>query len=200
MIFLSFTNRSKNCSILLVSTVSLLLTAAIPSFAQSTRPSIPAQGSEQNPLNLTVEQQKTIQQIVKSRQAEVADILTAQQRARLGALGNDRNSSQVFNLLDVTLEQRRQVLVVLQQAREQINALLTPQQRQQLKQLRAQVLSPEALLPETQAPFVTIQQFPIPVDNPPPSSPSSQNLSPGSLSPQNLPDSPSQNLPPLRSP
>lgn len=129
---------------LLAGAVSLSLSAAnvLPAFAQANTPAAPTERSQfrkQNILNLTPEQQEKMQQIRQSRQAQIENILTAEQKAKLkAARENGENPRQVFASLNLTAEQRSQMQEIKRSSREQVNAILTPEQRQQLQQHQQQ--------------------------------------------------------------
>ncbi len=129
---------------LLVGAVSLSLSAAtvLPAFAQVNEPAAPTERSQfrkQNILNLTPEQREKMQQIRQSSQAQIDNILTAEQKAKLKAARENReNPRQVFASLNLTAQQRSQMQEIKRSSREQMDAILTPEQRQQLQQYKQQ--------------------------------------------------------------
>lgn len=129
---------------LLAGVVSLSLSAAtvLPAFAQANTPEKPPERSHfrsSDILNLTPEQQEKMQQIRQSSQAQIDNILTAEQKAKLtAARENGENPRQVFGSLNLTAEQRSQMQEIKRSSREQMDAILTPEQRQQMQQHQQQ--------------------------------------------------------------
>lgn len=138
---LTLRNRVSNVKWLplLAGTVSLALcTAIVPAaFAQPNTPTAPQERHQRNWLNLTPEQQAQMQQIKQSMRAQMDNILTAEQKARLeAARGNRENRRQVWESLNLTEEQQAQMREVRRASKEQMDAILSPEQRQQLQQRR----------------------------------------------------------------
>lgn len=122
---------------LLAGAISLSLSTAtvLPAFAQVNTPDKPTPQFRSDILNLTPEQQAKMQQIRQSSQAQIDNILTAEQKTKLrAAKENGENRRQVFASLNLTTEQRSQMQEIKRSSREQMDAILTPEQRQQMQQ------------------------------------------------------------------
>lgn len=131
---------------LLVGALSLALsTTVLPAaLAQSGLPQDQGnrqarQGNRQgeNWLELTPEQQTQLEQIRQEERSQIAQILTADQKARVQeARANGQNPREIFQSLDLTDEQRSQIRAIHESSRSQMEEILTPEQLQKLREHR----------------------------------------------------------------
>lgn len=92
---------------------------------------------QQGGLNLTQEQQATMQQIWQNQRSQMNSILTDEQKARLETARQNRTDlRQALESLNLTDEQKAKIQQLRAATRQQMDNLLTPEQRQQLQQRR----------------------------------------------------------------
>lgn len=125
-------------------TLSVAALSAWPVFSQSTNSPAPTNLPAKERmhrldfLNLTEEQQATLDQIRQNERSQIDAVLTDEQKAQLQSARENRRPPSPLDSLNLTTEQRSQVEAVRNSFKEQMDAVLTLEQRQQLQQSQAE--------------------------------------------------------------
>lgn len=129
---------------LLAGAIALSVSTTVPLIAQAqpTQQRQPGQvqnGPRYKGIELTEQQKAQMLAIRQNARAQIAAILTAEQRSQIqNAVNNGQRRGSTFSNLNLSEQQKTQISEIMRSAKEKTEAVLTPEQRQQLQTIREQ--------------------------------------------------------------
>ncbi|MEA5616304.1 P pilus assembly/Cpx signaling pathway, periplasmic inhibitor/zinc-resistance associated protein [Cronbergia sp. UHCC 0137] len=145
---------------LIAGAIALTLTATPFTVQAQTNFSAPIQIAQGkggwNKLGLTDAQKAQMQEIRRNTKAQIEQVLTSEQKAKLKAMMQERKAQRqnggegqrqgrkrgdVFAALNLTETQKSQMRQIRESAKQQRDAVLTPAQKQQMEQLKQEARS-----------------------------------------------------------